>query len=122
MDDYPQTMQERTHEASRDNSHAEHERESAEEHGNDDDSQEIALAISLSISQAAPVLTIQELALEITKGIYDWSGDQVENLQKLARELKDQAGEVENAENLCGKPHNNGEETCGECQAIKHNI
>ncbi len=24
--------------------------------------------------------------------------------------------------NLCGKPHNNGEETCGECIAIRLNI
>ena len=59
MNDYPPTMQEANQDHERENHQAMMDRERHEETNFDDDSKEIALAISLAISQASPVLTIK---------------------------------------------------------------
>lgn len=91
MNDYESTRDADNQEVSRENNDAVRDRESAEERdstsSDGDDAKEIGLAISLAISQASPVLTIKELALEITKGLWDWVGTQEDKLLELSKEL-----------------------------------
>ena len=76
----------------KENAQAISDRERHEESNFDEDAKELALAISLAISQASPVLTIRELALEITKGLFDWVGSQEDKLLELSRELANHTG------------------------------
>ena len=48
----------------------------------------------------------------------------IENRKKIIQATKEKMGWAtsEDEDNLCGKPHNNGEESCSECLTIKMGI
>jgi hypothetical protein len=79
---------------------------------------------------------VLELFLINMKNIYDplaWAINETNKVmgtleEKIRHEVEEEqaedalAKEEELEENRCGKPHNNNEATCLECEVIKHNL
>jgi hypothetical protein len=97
MNEYPPTAQEARQDIEKENHSAVVDRENHEEanfdedHKTSEDKDVTKLAIHLALADARDTLTIKELALEITKGLYDWVGSQEDKLLELSKELADHA-------------------------------